>query len=103
MKTVLSLLKLQMDNKSDLLKTATPRTMLPAVARVLVILILSYLGVSFGLSKIFSLGLLGNRELLSLVLLATQIISLIFAVGNIINTMYMSRDNELLFCLPDKF
>ncbi|MBE6634892.1 MAG: hypothetical protein E7617_01650 [Ruminococcaceae bacterium] len=100
MKTVLSLLKLQMDNKSDLLKTATPRTMLPAVARVLVILILSYLGVSFGLSKIFSLGLLGNRELLSLVLLATQIISLIFAVGNIINTMYMSRDNELLFCLP---
>lgn len=100
MKTVLSLLKLQMDNKSDLLKTASPKTMLPALTKAIVLIALATLGVSFGLSKIFVLGFLINRELLAIVLLFTQAVSLVFAVGNVINTLYLSKDNEMLFCLP---
>jgi ABC-2 type transport system permease protein len=100
MKTVLSLLKLQMDNKSDLLKTASPKTMLPALFKAIALIVLATLGVSFGLSKIFVLGFIINRELLAIVLLLTQAVSLAFAVGNIINTLYLSKDNEMLFCLP---
>ena len=100
MKTILSLLKLQMDNKSDLLKTASPRTMLPALFKVIALMALATLGVSFGLSKIFILGFIINQELLAIVLLATQAISLVFAVANIINTLYLCKDNEMLFCLP---
>ena len=100
MKTVLSLLKLQIDNKSDLLKTATPKTMFLALAKAIILIALGTLGVSFGLSKIFVLGFIINRELLALVLLFTQAISLVFAVGNVINTLYLSKDNEMLVCLP---
>ena len=36
MKTVLSLLKLQLDNKSDLFKTASPKAMIPALLKAIV-------------------------------------------------------------------
>ena len=100
MKKILMLLKLQMDNKSDLLKTASPRTMILAILKVVVVIALASLAVSFGLAKIFVLGFAINRELLSILILVTQLISLIFAVGNIINTLYLSKDNEMLICLP---
>lgn len=100
MRTVLSLLKLQIDNKSDMLKTASPKTMITAIVKAAVLMGLATVGVSYGLSKIFILGFLINRELLALVLLLTQLVSLAFAVGNIINTLYLNNDNELLFCLP---
>ena len=100
MKTILRLLRLQIDNKTDLLKTATPRTMIPAVAKVLLMFVAGTLVVSYGLSKIFVLGFYINAELISLLLLATQLISLAFAIGNVINTLYLCRDNEMLVCLP---
>lgn len=102
MKKILMLLKLQMDNKSDLLKTTSPRTMIPAITKVIVMIALASVGVSFAFSKIFVLGFAINRELLTLVILITQLISLVFAVGNIINTLYLSKDNEMLICLPVK-
>ena len=37
---------------------------------------------------------------LALVLLLTQVVSLISAVGNVISTLYLSRDNQMLMCLP---
>ena len=100
MKKILMLLKLQMDNKSDLLKTASPRTMRPALGKSVILLVLAYVAASFALSKVFGLGFAINRELLSLVILCIQLISLVFATGNIINTLYLSKDNEMLVCLP---
>ena len=100
MKKVLSLLKLQIDNKTDLLKAATPRSMLPAVARVLVLLALGTLAVGLALYRVFGLGVAINESFLSLVLLLTQLISLVFAVGNVINTLYLCNDNQMLVCLP---
>lgn len=100
MRTVLSLLKLQLDNKSDLLKKQTPKSLLLLLIKVIVPLLLATFVVSYGLSQIINLGFLINRELLAIILLATQFISLVFAVGNTINTLYLSKDNELFFCLP---
>ena len=100
MRTVLSLLKLQIDNKSNLLKTKSPKAMALAIFKVVLLMTLATLAVSFGLSKIFVLGFIINKELLAIVLVITQVVSLFFAVGNIINTLYLSKDNEMLFCLP---
>ncbi len=100
MTTVLRLLKLQIDNKTDILKTATPKNMLAAILKVALLLILGTLGVGLGLSRVLVLGFAVNAELLSLVLLITQLISLAFAIGNVINTLYLCKDNEMLVCLP---
>lgn len=100
MRTILSLLKLQIDNKTDVLKAASPRAMLPAVLRVLTFLVLATLGVGLALSRVFVLGFSINAELLSIVLLLTQVISLAFGIGHVINTLYLCRDNEMLVCLP---
>ncbi len=102
MSTVLRLLKLQIDNKTDLLKTATPKTMITAISKALFLLILGTFGVSLALSRVMILGFAVNAELLSLILLVTQIISLAFATGNVINTLYLCKDNEMLVCLPIK-
>lgn len=100
MKTVLRLLKLQIDNKTDILKTATPRTMLPAIARVAITLILAIVVFWLALARVFILGFSVNAALIATLLLVTQAISLVFAVGNVINTLYLCHDNEMLVCLP---
>ena len=100
MRKILMLFKLQMDNKSDILKTVNPRAMFLALAKSVVLIVLASLALSFALSKVFILGFIINRELISLVLLLTQLVSLVFAIGNVINTLYLCRDNEMLMCLP---
>lgn len=50
--------------------------------------------------KFILLGFVTNKQLISIVLLATQIISLLFAVGNIIKVLFQNRDNELLMSMP---
>lgn len=100
MRTVLRLLRLQIDNKSDILKTATPRTMVPAIAKAAAALLLATLVAVLVLPRVFILGFSVNAELLSLVLTVTQLVSLAFAVGTVVHTLYLSNDNELLVCLP---
>ena len=100
MNTLLSLLKFQIDNKTDLLKASSPKAMIKAILRVVVLLSLITYGVGFALSKVLVLGFLVTPELLGLVLLITQAISLVFATATVINTLYLARDNELLICLP---
>ena len=99
MSTVLSLLKLQLDNKTDLLKLAKPKVMASEISKKIIILLLATLAVSFAISKIM-IGFKVNAELLSIVLFITQVISLVFAVGNVIHTLYLSPDNAMLVCLP---
>lgn len=100
MKNVWYLLKMQLDNKTNLLKMASPKVMFPALVKALTILAIAVGVVIFGLSRIFNLGFAINAELFGLVLLVTQLLSLVFAVGNVINTLYLSKDNEMLVCLP---
>ncbi len=100
MRNVLLLLKLQLDNQSDLLKTLNPKKMIPAILKTVALLVLGIIALSFAISQVTGMRVLVTQELLAIVLLATQIVSLVFATGNIINTLYMSNDNEMLFCLP---
>ena len=98
MSTLLSLLKFQIDNKTDILKASSPKAMIKSVLKVVLVLMLSTYVVGFALSKVLVLGFLITPELLGLVLLATQAISLIFATATVINTLYLARDNEMLIC-----
>lgn len=100
MKNILSLLKMQLDNKTNLLKMTSPKIMIPALLKAIAVLAIAILAVGFGLSRVFNLGFAINAELFGLVLLVTQLLSLAFAVGNVINTLYLSKDNEMLICLP---
>lgn len=100
MRNVLNLLKLQIDNKTDLLKTKTPKKMLLAILKIVAIMTLVSILVWFIEGQIFILGINVNAELLAIILLLTQIISLMFAIGSIIGTLYLNKDNEMLICFP---
>lgn len=100
MTVILDLLRLQIDNKTDLFKTATPKKMAVSILKVLLGMIVGIVGVAVLLFRIFSLGIHINAELLAIVLLVMQGASICFAVGHIINTLYMCHDNEMLICLP---
>lgn len=100
MKKILQLLKLQIDNTTDLFKTATPKTMLSSLFKVVFVLFAAIFVTSFAMGKIFVIGFKINTELLSLLLMVTQLISLAFAIGSVIKTLYLCRDNEMFVWLP---
>ena len=100
MGTILNLLKLQIDNKTDILKARSPGKMIVSLLKVLLLLTLITVGLILVFSRFYLIGIRVNTEFLAMVLLITQAITLVFAVGNIINTLYLSKDNEMLICLP---
>ena len=100
MKTILALLKLQIDNQTDLLKMKSPKKMIIALLKVLLPLVLATVGMKLAFSAVFGKGVWIDEGIISIFLLATQVVSLFFAIGNIINTLYLCKDNEMLICLP---
>ena len=100
MNSILGLLRLQIDNTTDVLKTHSPQKMAFSILKILIFIVACTVGVGYAFMKIFMLGIKINAELITLVLLATQTVSLCFAIGHIINTLYLCRDNEMLICLP---
>ena len=100
MRKILNLLHLQIDNRTDILKTASPRKMGVALFKVVLLLAAIIVALFLALPRIFLLGFAINAELIALVILITQGISLMFTIGHVISTLYLSRDNELLICLP---
>ncbi|MBQ4273839.1 MAG: hypothetical protein IJB94_02565 [Clostridia bacterium] len=100
MRATLNLLRLQIDNHTDLLKTASPRKMVVAAIKILLLLAAITAGLAYGFMRIFLLGFSINAELIALLLLIVQALTLVFTVARVIGTLYLSHDNELLICLP---
>ena len=100
MTTIFDLLRLQIDNKTDLFKTASPQKMLWSAVKALLAMVVATVAVAFLLLRIFALGIHTNAELVSIILLVVQGASVCFAVGHIITTLYLCHDNEMLICLP---
>ena len=100
MQNVLNLLKLQIDNKTDILKTKSPKKMAAAVLKALTLIVIASVVVWFIEGKIFVLNININSQLVAIILLVTQIISLVFAVGHIVSILYLNKDNEMLICFP---
>lgn len=102
MRAVLSLLHLQLDNKTNLLKPAKPKKMAKSIGKIALLLAILISVAIYSAYSIFKtgIGMTVHVELFSIVLMVTQLISLVFAIGTIINTLYLSEDNEMLICLP---
>ena len=100
MQAVINLLKLQIDNHTDILKTASPRKMAISAIKILLLFVVVTAALAYGSMSIFALGFAINAELIALVLAVVQAFTLAFGIAHVINTLYLSRDNELLICLP---
>ena len=100
MPTILKLLKLQIDNKTDAFKTRSIKKMSISIFKRVLILIALFLVIGYGVLRLTTLGFKINAEFLGIVLLVLQVVSLVFGVGSIISNLYLSKDNELLMGLP---
>ena len=100
MHTLIKLLRLQIDNKTDILKTNSLKKMTISVLKRLFLLVVLILGIGYLTIGLTGLGFKINAEFLSIVLLALQVVSLIFGIGSIITNLYLSKDNEILMGLP---
>ena len=69
MALILDLLRLQIDNKTDLFKTASPSKMAKSTFKILLAMLIGIVGVTVLLFRIFSLGIHINSELVAIVLL----------------------------------
>ena len=100
MQTVLKLFKLQIDNRYDILKTSNLKKMILQIVKYLILIFAITIVFGIVFFRIFLLGFKINAELIGIVLLITQLISLFFAIGNILTNLYFSKENELLMVLP---
>lgn len=104
MQKVFKLFKFQLDNKYTIFKQRSLKAFLVQISKYLITIAALTLGL-FLLFRgiVFMLGIQINAEFMAIVLLATQAITFCFAVANIIGTLYLSKDNELLMVLPVTF
>lgn len=104
MPQILKLFKFQLDNKYNLFKQKNYKSFLLQLLKYFVIIASITLLLYLILNKIvFMLAIQINAQLVGIVLLFTQAITFCFALANIIQTMYLSKDNELLMVLPVTF
>ena len=96
--------KFQMDNKFNLFKTRNVKALLTNLALRLLVFIGIVVGVYYLCGSMFTLlSLKVKAPFLTLALVGCQAVSFVFGIANIISTLYMSKDNELLMVLPISF
>ena len=96
--------KFQIDNKFNLFKTHNLKALFLTVFTRLLIFGGIAIGLYMLLARMFSmLNLQVNASFLTLVLLGCQVVLFVFDIANIITTLYLSKDNELLMVLPITF
>lgn len=98
--TVWGLFTLQFDERSDLLKTNDLKKMLLGIAKFAAAIVALTLVFRFLFQRVTLLGFAVTTELLAIVLGVTQLITFFFALGHTVQTLFMTRDTELLFSLP---
>ncbi len=100
MSQVLKLFKIQFDEKFDILKTGNKKKMIGSIIKYLLIVAVLVVTCYTLFLKFVLLGLKITAELISTILLITQLISLFFVIGSTIKNLFQNKDNELLMSLP---
>ena len=104
MTKISKLFKFQLDNKFPLFKQKSLKTFFMKFFKYLITIAVITFGLNLIFQKIaFFLGIKINSQFVAIVILAAQLISFCFDIGNIISTLYLSKDNELLMVLPVTF
>ena len=98
------LFKFQLDNKFPLFKQKSLKVFLMRLFRYLLTIVLVTFGLLFVFRKIaFLLGIQITPQFMAVVILVAQLISFCFDIGNVVSSLYLSKDNELLMVLPVTF
>lgn len=100
MQTIIKLFRLQMDDRSDIFRTDDKKKMFLGILKYLFIILVMTVVFTVAMMLISAFGFKVNKELLAIVLLFSQTISMFFALGTILRDMFFSRENELLMVLP---
>lgn len=104
MTKIKKLFKLQLDNKFTFFKQKNLKNFLLQLFKYLVLIFFITLGLYLILNKIFFLfNIKVDANLFAIILIGTQAVTFCFAVANIVGTLYLSKDNELLIVLPVTF
>ncbi|MDR3185904.1 MAG: hypothetical protein LBU04_03750 [Christensenellaceae bacterium] len=101
MKTIFKLFKFQIDEIYDVFKTGGGKKFVLSVIKLVLLMFLFFV-LSYVMIFAFKLkvGSLDGLGLVSMILLVTQLVTLAFSVSNIISTLYMNKNLELLWVLP---
>lgn len=101
---IAKILKLQLDNKYDLFKHRSAKAFLRSTFKYLAIVLAITLALYLFLKEIFFyLAININAEFLAIVLVITQAIVFCFSVANIIKTLFLNKDYDLIIVLPITF
>ena len=101
---ILELFKFQLDNKYILFKQKNLLAFVKQFFKFLVIVAAITLAIYLLVQKIvFLLAIEINWQFISIVLVVTQGLTFLFAIASVINSMYLSKDNELLIVMPVTF
>ena len=96
--------KFQIDNKFNLFKTHNLKGLIINVAVRLLVFTAIAVGLYVLLARMFTmLNLQVNAPFLAFVILGCQAVLFVFGIANVITTLYLSKDNELLMVLPITF
>lgn len=101
MSSTFKIFRLLIDEKFDFLKKNTNKK--KAIGSIIKYFIIAFAVTLICYYVFFRVNLYGIKldfNVLGLIILVTQIIAFVMSLGGMINTLYNSKDNELLMCLP---
>ena len=95
------LFKLLIDEKMDLFKgkTSKKRAIIALIKYFLLVLGVTIV-CNILVGKVTQIGIALDKEMLSIIILFTHVLSFIMSLGTLISTLYTAKDTELLLCLP---
>lgn len=101
MSSIYKIFRLLMDEKFDFFKNKTnKKKAIGSIIKYLIIVFAVTVVCYYVLLRVKLYGIHLNNDILGLLLVATQIIAFVMSLGGMLNTLYNSKDNELLMCLP---
>lgn len=101
MKSIIKIFRLLIDEKFDFFKNKTNRKKaIYAFIKYIIITIATTTICYYAFDRIKFYGIDFDYGTLGLIILATQIISFVMSLSGLMNTLYNSKDNELLMGMP---
>ncbi len=98
--TTLKLVRLQLDNEFELFRSKNVKNIVFNILKSILLLGVIFYVIMTLLKKFATLGFYINTQLLGILIMVCQLITLVFSIFRIINKLYTSKDNEFLIVLP---
>jgi hypothetical protein len=100
MNNILKLVKLQIDEKYNFLKTADVVKMLASIGKYFTVVLVLTVVFWYTIARLSTVGIVINAGSMAVFLFVIQVISFCFSIGSIFTNLYFNRGNELLLAMP---